>query len=178
VHPIKFILVVLGVAASVEVRAQCLPGGRDTVLSPSGAVLLSLGKHDEVREEHGLMIRLEGESPKELYRFGRSVCMVWEPNEAAFALTDKSGSTTSEVFVVSLRQRYSVQSLMPLLPDNTKAFLAKSSHGYVEAREWLPSGLRLRVWGDRLESNAPFEAEVLCTGAAEISVCKIVQAEG
>jgi len=178
VHPIKLILVVLGVTASLEARAQCLPGERDTVLSPSGAVLLSLGKYDEAREEHRLMIKLEGQSAKELYRFGRSVCMVWNPNEEAFALTVRSGSNTSEVFVVGSSEPYLIHSLMPLLPENTRAFLAKSSHGYVEAEEWLSSGLRLRVWGDHLESNSPFEARVVCSGAPEISVCKLIVTEG
>ena len=167
--------IALLVSASVEPgddRAQCLPGSQSELRSPSGNAALRLGQYDEVREEHQLELVLEGAAPMKLYTFGRSVCIAWAPNGSAFGITDNLGSNIGQTYVVYLEHPKEFVNMTPLLPRCAQAFLRDNSHGYVQVKEWVETGLHLRVLGDFLEPPEMFEMEVNCTGNPKITSCQ------
>jgi len=161
----------LAASGDASGAVQCLPGPTEALLSPSERVVLSLGTYDEARSEHRLMLSLNGGTPKEIHKFGRSVCVTWENEERRFALTDNQGSNSSETYVVSVDAPKKVENLNSLLPEAARSFLENASHGYVEVINWEESGLRVRIWGDTLTDSRKFNLVVNCLGWPKLGKC-------
>jgi len=89
---------------------------------------------------------------RELFNYGRSIEILWNPDSKSFVLNDYAGSDYSECRIISVDEK--VQSINvwdKIVKDATtkeKRTLLENHHVYITAKEWVSSQtLKVRVWG-------------------------------
>lgn len=112
---------------------------------------------NEAGSGHLLILRKVAGESLEIRRFYRSCDVLWSPDSAHVALTDRLGSDGSDVFIYSVANLLWVNSVSHLIPKNDLSKEELKGHCYIEANGWSDSHrLRIKISGhtDELHSRS------------------------
>jgi hypothetical protein len=118
------------------------PGTATTCEGPGNLRLLEWREPSADRPHELLLRKISGGQPIRVFRFNRSVHILWAPDGRTLAITDHTGSSDSSVWVLTVES--------PDRPVNVEARLVadlgrqpaifRNGHRYFEAVRWLPDG--------------------------------------
>jgi hypothetical protein len=103
-------------------------------------------------------------------KFDRSVLVVWAPNGKAFAVTNRTGSDTSEVLVFGVPPAQP-NRLLPVFPARVRKLVETNHHAYLDVVTWDREGLTIHAHGYGDASSNTFSVQVHCNQRHEGWYC-------
>ena len=112
-----------------------------------------------------------------IFEANRSCDVLWRPDSRALAITDWSGSSTAEIYLVEVSQP---SKAIPLVVTDVERFIQKrelEGHCYYEALEWKSSHtLLIRVFG-HTDENPSHEFTYFLSVETNSGEAKLVRAK-
>lgn len=139
------VIILLSTAFATGLSAQGIsfPGTRSESKSPNGRFAIRNFDSDMANPAHTLtLIATQGSLDITIYRYGRSVDILWSPNSQAFVVNDHEGSNVSHPVLFtepwSANNTDLREKLIGFLrPKNEAQSLLGNHHVYVTAQRWL-----------------------------------------